>query len=346
MSSILVTGGAGYIGSHMVLALRRAGYRTIVFDNLSEGHRAAVHGEELIDGDLSDKGTVRAAIRRHRPQAIFHFAASCQVGESVVNPHKYYLNNVAGTMNLLEAALEVGVPRFIFSSTAALYGEPEETPITEAHPLKPINPYGWSKLMGEQMLADASRAYGLRYVAFRYFNAAGADPTAGLGEDHRPESHLIPNAILAALDGEHEMVIHGNDYPTRDGSCIRDYVHVLDLADAHLRGLEYLENEGESISVNLGTANGTSVLEVVAAVQENTGLPVPHRIAERRPGDPAILVASNQRAKDVLGWEPKRDLGQIIRDAYDFLKRHPDGYPDVAPSGDGMIPQPQPEPTR
>jgi len=344
MSSILVTGGAGYIGSHMVLALRRAGYRTIVLDNLSEGHRAAVHGEELVEGDLADKGTVRAVLRRHRPQAIFHFAASCLVGESVENPHKYYRNNVAGTLYLLEAALEVGVPRFIFSSTAALYGEPVETPITEKHPLQPINPYGWSKLMGEQMLADASKAYGLRYVAFRYFNAAGADPGAGLGEDHRPESHLIPNAIRAALDGEHEMVIHGGDYPTRDGSCIRDYVHVLDLADAHLRGLEYLENDGESTSINLGTTTGTSVLEVVKAVEENTGLPVPHRVAERRPGDPAVLVASNQRAQELLGWEPKRDLGQIIRDAYDFLKRHPEGYPDVEATQDGL--QPQPEPSR
>ncbi len=328
MNSVLVTGGAGYIGSHMVQALRRAGYRTVILDNLSEGHRASVRDAELIEEDIADKGAVRAVLRRHRPSAVIHFAAFCSVKESVENPFKYYQNNVTGTANLLEAALEVGVPRFIFSSTAALYGEPRETPITETHPLAPINPYGWTKLMGEQMLADAARAYGIRYVAFRYFNAAGADAGAGLGEDHRPETHLIPLAVKAALFEDRELEVYGTDYPTRDGSCIRDYVHVQDLADAHLRGLRYLEDEGESVSLNLGTETGTSVLEILEAVERVTGLRVPHRRADRRPGDPATLVASNARAGEVLEWSPKRDLDDIIRSAYDFIRRHPDGFPE------------------
>lgn len=335
MNSVLVTGGAGYIGSHMVQALRRAGYRTVVLDNLSEGHRAATRNEELIEGDLSDKGTVRAVLRRHRPQAVFHFAAFCSVAESVAHPIKYYRNNVGATMNLLEACLEVGVGRFIFSSTAALYGEPLETPITEEHRLLPINPYGWSKLMGEQVLRDASTAFGIRFVAFRYFNAAGADSAAGLGEDHRPETHLIPLAIKAAMGLRDELKVYGTDYDTRDGSCIRDYVHVSDLADAHLRGLEYLEGGGESISINLGTERGTSVLEIIEAVERVTGLKVPHQLDERRPGDPAVLVASNGLAKKVLGWTPKRDLDQMIEAAYSFFKSNPDGYPEVEGNPEG-----------
>ena len=330
MNSVLVTGGAGYIGSIMVQALRRAGYRTVVFDNLSEGHRAAVKDEELIEGSLSDKGALRTLLRRHRPSAVMHFAAACSVKESVENPVKYYASNVSGTAALLEAALEVNVPRFIFSSTAALYGEPEEVPITESHPLRPINPYGWSKLMGEQMLADAAKAYGIRYVAFRYFNAAGADPTAGLGEDHRPETHIIPLAINAALKEGRELEIFGTDYDTRDGSCIRDYIHVLDLAEAHLLGLRYLEGGGESVSINLGTESGTSVLEIVDAVQRVTGLEVPRRVTGRRAGDPAVLIASNTRAREVLGWTPKHELDDMIASAYDFIRKHPDGYSDEA----------------
>lgn len=341
MSTVLVTGGAGYIGSHMVQALRRAGYRTVILDNLGEGHRAAVKDEELIEGDLTDKGAIRAVLRHHRPTAICHFAAYCSVAESVEQPLKYYVNNVFGTLNLLEAAMEVGVPRFIFSSTAALYGEPRETPITEEHPLIPINPYGWSKLMGEQLLRDAATAYGIRFVAFRYFNAAGADPGAGLGEDHHPETHLIPLAVQAAMEMRDELKVFGTDYETRDGSCIRDYVHVLDLVDAHLRGLEYLEAEGESLSVNLGTEVGTSVLEVLEAVERVTGLPVPHSLALRRPGDPATLVASNKLAKKVLDWEPKRDLDEMIRNAYDFFRQHPGGYPEVAArEGWPLVPEP------
>ncbi len=349
MNSVLVTGGAGYIGSHMVQALRRAGYRTVILDNLAEGHRAALRDAELIEEDITDKGAIRAALRRHRPSAIVHFAAFCSVKESVENPVKYYHNNVTGTATLIEAALDVGVPRFIFSSTAALYGEPREVPITESHPLAPINPYGWSKLVGEQMLADAARAYGIRYVAFRYFNAAGADPEAGLGEDHRPETHLIPLAVKAAIQEGSDLAVYGTDYPTRDGSCIRDYIHVKDLVDAHLRGLQYLENEGESVSLNLGTETGTSVLEILEAVERLTGLPVPHHTAPRRAGDPAVLVASNARARQVLGWSPRRDLDEIIVNTYDFIRRHPGGYPDVL-AGDAFgQPQPQraePKPSR
>ncbi|NNF07892.1 MAG: UDP-glucose 4-epimerase GalE, partial [Candidatus Eisenbacteria bacterium] len=255
--------------------------------------------------------------------------------ESVAHPIKYYRNNVGATMNLLEACLEVGVGRFIFSSTAALYGEPLETPITEEHRLLPINPYGWSKLMGEQVLRDASTAFGIRFVAFRYFNAAGADSAAGLGEDHRPETHLIPLAIKAAMGLRDELKVYGTDYDTRDGSCIRDYVHVSDLADAHLRGLEYLEGGGESISINLGTETGTSVLEIIEAVERVTGLKVPHQLDERRPGDPAVLVASNGLAKKVLGWTPKRDLDQMIEAAYSFFKSNPDGYPEVEGNPEG-----------
>jgi UDP-glucose-4-epimerase GalE len=340
MNAVLVTGGAGYIGSHMVQALLRAGYRTVVLDNLSGGHRAAVRHEELIEEDLGDRGALRAALRRHRPSAVLHFAAHCSVRESVENPIKYYRNNVIGTLNLLEAALEIGVPRFIFSSTAAIYGEPRQVPITEDHPTSPINPYGWSKFMGEEMLADAARAYGIRVVSFRYFNAAGADSTTGLGEDHRPETHLIPLAIKAALFEGSEIEIFGTDYPTPDGSCVRDYVHVLDLVDAHLRGLQYLEQGGETVNVNLGSGAGTSVLEIVKAVERLTGLTVRTRPGGRRPGDPAVLVASYARAHALLGWEPKRSLDDIITSAYDFFRRYPEGYPDVVSAGTAPIPQP------
>jgi UDP-glucose-4-epimerase GalE len=272
MSSVFVTGGAGYIGSHMVQALRRAGYRTVVLDNLSEGHEAAVQHGDLVREDLDNRAVLRAILRRHRPSAIFHFAASCKVGESIANPIAYYKNNVAGTLNLLESALEAGVPRFIFSSTAAVYGEPVQNPIHEDHPLSPINPYGWSKMMAEQILFNMAEAYGIRYVAFRYFNAAGGDADARLGEDHRPETHLIPLALRAAKFQEEELQVFGNDYPTPDGTCIRDYVHVMDLADAHLMGLEHLEGGGENLVLNLGTETGTSVMEVLRIVRDVTGV--------------------------------------------------------------------------
>ncbi|HYV51332.1 MAG TPA: UDP-glucose 4-epimerase GalE [Dongiaceae bacterium] len=341
MRSVVVTGGAGYIGSHMVQALARAGYRVVVLDNLSTGHAAAVHHGELVQTSLADRGELRALLFRHRPCAIFHFAASCQVKESVENPIYYYKNNVSGTLNLLEAALEAGVPRFIFSSTAAVYGEPETSPITEKHPAIPINPYGWSKLHGEAMVADAAKAYGMQYMIFRYFNAAGADSANRLGEDHRPETHLIPLALRAAILESEELQVYGNDYPTADGTCIRDYVHVLDLADAHLRGLEHLEQGGESAILNLGTEHGTSVLQILEGIERVTALKVPHRIVARRPGDPAVLVASPAKAKAMLDWEPKRDLDEILRTAYDFMRRYPEGYPEALGPVDPFGPQPQ-----
>ncbi len=340
MNSVLVTGGAGYIGSHMVQALGRSGYRVLVLDNLTEGHQTATQGADLVQEDLSDRAVLRALLLRHRPSAICHFAASCRVDESIENPIAYYKNNVVGTLNLIEAAIETGVPRFVFSSTAAVYGEPDTVPITEDHPTNPINPYGWSKLMGERMLADAANAYQLRYIVFRYFNAAGADSASKLGEDHRPESHIIPLTLRSAILGEEGLVIHGNDYDTPDGTCVRDYVHVMDLVEAHIKGIRYLEEEGENTTINLGTETGHSVKEVVEAVGRVTGLEVPHRIGPRRHGDPATLVASNVRAREVLEWQPHRDLDEMIRSAYEFMRMRPDGYPVPAPNDFG---QPLPE---
>jgi UDP-glucose-4-epimerase GalE len=341
MKTVVVTGGAGYIGSHMVQALRRAGYRPVAVDNLSQGHPAAVSSADLLVEDLADRGAIRAILRRHRPSAIMHFAASCLVGESVDNPLHYYRNNVSATLTLLEIALESGVPRFVFSSSAAVYGEPEEVPITETHPTRPINPYGWSKLMGERMLLDAARAYGLGVVAFRYFNAAGAEPRTGLGEDHRPETHLLPLAVRAAISADVPLTVHGSDYDTRDGTCIRDYIHVGDLTAAHLLGLRHLEEEGESGVFNLGTETGTSVRELIAEVEKATRLPVPYELGPRRAGDPAVLVASGAKAKQVLGWEPKRTLEDMIRSTYEFARRYPEGYPELIPRG--LEPQPVPQ---
>jgi len=343
MHSVLVTGGAGYIGSHMVQALRRGGYRTVVLDDLSAGHAAAVGEAELVQEDMGDRGLMRALLRRHRPSAICHFAALARVDESMEQPLLYYKNNVLGTLNLLEAALEVGVARFVFSSSAAVYGEPQEVPITESHPTAPVNPYGRTKLVSERLLADCAQAYGIRFVALRYFNAAGADVPARLGEDHRPETHLIPLALKAAVFQDQELVIHGDNYDTPDGTCIRDYVHVIDLVDAHLRALEYLhENDGGSQILNLGTGAGNSVREVMDMVGKVTGVDVPHRVGPRRAGDPARLVASFAKAKDVLGWEPRRDLEEMVRSAYEFLRIRPEGYPST-PEGFGDFGRPRPE---
>lgn len=328
MSTILVTGGAGYIGSHMLPALRRQGYRPLVFDNLSEGHQAAVGDAELVIGDLADFGALRAILRANRPRAVIHFAAVCSVAESVSLPHKYYDTNVVGTVNLLRAMLETGVPRIIISSTAATYGEPLSTPITEDQVTQPINPYGWSKLVGEQILKDYSRAYDIRHVAFRYFNAAGAAPEIGIGEDHRPETHLIPLALKAVMEDGDPLQVFGTDYPTVDGTCVRDYVHVKDLVDAHMRGLEYLLADGESNTFNLGTESGYSIRQVLDRVQAVTGSEVPHSFAPRRAGDPAALVASNRKAREVLGWQPEHDLDSIISSAWDWFQRHPRGYND------------------
>jgi UDP-glucose 4-epimerase len=328
MSTILVTGGAGYIGSHMLPALRRQGYRTLVFDSLTEGHREAVGESELIIGNLCDYGALRALIRANRPLAILHFAAVCSVAESVAEPLRYYETNVAGTLNLVRAALDAGAPRIILSSTAAVYGEPHQVPIDESHPTVPINPYGWTKLTAERILVDFARAYGLKHVTFRYFNAAGADPANGLGEDHRPELHLIPLALKSALDLGEPLRVFGDDYPTADGTCIRDYVHVKDLVEAHLRGLEYLLEGGENATFNLGTETGYSVRQIIDTVEAITQQSVDHEIAPRRAGDPAVLVASAKKAREVLGWEPKHDLDSIVRTTLNWMQSHPNGYRD------------------
>jgi UDP-glucose 4-epimerase len=331
MSTILVTGGAGYIGSHMLPALRRQGYRPLVLDNLIEGHRAAAGDAELAIGSLADFGALRALIRANRPLAIFHFAAACSVAESVADPLKYYETNLVGTYNLLRAALESGVPRLIFSSTAAVYGEPESVPITEDHPTRPINPYGRTKLAAENMLRDYAEAYGVQYVSFRYFNAAGADPVAGLGEDHRPESHLIPLALRAIEEADAELQVFGNDYPTTDGTCVRDFVHVRDIVSAHLLGLEYLLDGGANTVFNLGSETGHTVMQVLERVEKVTGHEVPHVIAPRRAGDPASLVASSLKAREVLGWNAEHDLDSMIASAWDWRRTHPRGYGEESP---------------
>jgi UDP-glucose-4-epimerase GalE len=325
----------------MVQALRRAGYRTVALDDLSQGHAAAVQDGDLVQESLADRGVLRALLRRHRPSAICHFAAHARPDESMEYPLRYYRNNVEGTLNLLEAAVEAGVPRFILSSTCAVYGEPKDLPVTEDSPIQPVSVYGRTKRMGELMLEDAARAYGIGTMIFRYFNVAGAETGARLGEDHRPETHLIPLALRAAHFQEATLQIHGDDYPTPDGTCIRDYVHVLDLIDAHLRGLKHLEEGGENCILNLGTGTGYSVRQILETVEQVTGASVPHEIGPRRPGDPAHLTASYDRAKQVLQWEPKRDLDEMIRTAYRFLRARPEGYPEVVEPFGGY-PEPHP----
>jgi UDP-glucose-4-epimerase GalE len=324
--SVLVTGGAGYIGSHTAKALRRAGYQTVIYDNLSAGHRDATLGAPLIEGDIGDVDAVRRALRDSGATAVMHFAAWLIVSESVSNPVAYYRNNVAGTLGTLEAMAVEGVRQFVFSSTCAVYGEPVETPIRETHPTAPINAYGQTKLAIEHALPHYERAYGLRSIRLRYFNAAGADPDGELGEDHAPEIHVIPRAFEAATGGE-PLQIFGEDYPTPDGTCLRDYIHVMDLADAHVRALRHLEQGGGSASYNVGTERPSSVREVIAAVERVTGRTVNHRSAPRRPGDPVALYASAEKIRRELGWVPQRaDLETIVRDAWSWHSRHPQGF--------------------
>ena len=315
--NILVTGGAGYIGSHACKALARAGYQPIACDNLVYGHPWAVKWGPLEQGDIADRPWLDRLIERYQPLAVMHFAAYAYVGESVQDPGKYYRNNVAGTLTLLEAARDHGIRHFIFSSTCATYGTPACVPIAEDCPQAPINPYGASKLMIERMLEDFERAHGLGYVALRYFNAAGADPEGEIGEDHDPETHLIPLAILAAQRGEPELAIFGTDYPTPDGTAVRDYIHVTDLADAHVRALEYLAGGGASIALNLGTGQGHSVQQVVDAIERSSGQRVPVREAPRRAGDPPVLVAAPDRAMQLLSWQPVHsNLTEIVETAW------------------------------
>jgi len=321
-----VTGGAGYIGSHAAKALRRAGYRTVIYDNLSAGHREATLGAPLIEGDIRDVDAVRRALRESGASSVMHFAAWLIVSDSVSDPIGYYRNNVGGTLGTLEAMAAEGVRRFVFSSTCAVYGEPIETPISETHPTAPINAYGQTKLAIEHALPHYERAYGLRSIRLRYFNAAGADPDGELGEDHAPEIHVIPRAFEAAGGGD-PLQIFGEDYPTPDGTCLRDYIHVSDLADAHVRALRRLEDGGASASYNVGTERPSSVREVIAAVERVTGRTVSRRSAPRRAGDPAALYASAAKIRAELGWVPQRaELETIVADAWRWHSAHPRGY--------------------
>ncbi len=314
---LLVCGGAGYIGSHMVRYLGQAGHEVVVFDNLSTGHREAVQGAELVAGDVLDAGALDAVFAAHRFDAVMHFCARSLVGESVGEPYAYYENNVVGTLGLLQAMRRAGVDKLVFSSTAAVFGKPQAELIDEDHPTAPINPYGASKLMVERMLADAAAAYGLRSVALRYFNAAGADEAGAIGEAHDPETHLIPNVLRAALGIGGGLKIFGDDYPTRDGTCVRDYVHVNDLASAHLAAVDFMQRQDGAHRFNLGNGQGFTVLEVVEASRRVTGVEIGFEKAPRRAGDPAVLVASSARARAKLGWTPRyTDIGDIIASAW------------------------------
>jgi UDP-arabinose 4-epimerase len=319
---ILVTGGAGFIGSHACKALAKQGHVPITYDNLSRGHRDAVKFGPLEIGDTADKARVREVLERHQPAAVMHFAAFAYVGESVERPLLYYRNNVAGTVALLEALIEFKALPFVFSSTCATYGVPEHVPITEDHPQRPINPYGFSKLVVERMLADLGTSHQLPWVALRYFNAAGSDPEGMIGEGHDPETHLIP-LVLEAARGGAPIQIFGTDYPTPDGTCVRDYVHVMDIAAAHVCALDYLIAGGTSSAFNLANARGYSVKEVIAAVERVCGRTISVKIAARRNGDPAALVGSAERARAILGWSPARsELELQIEDAWKWIRSH------------------------
>ena len=315
MKSVLVVGGAGYVGSHASKAFARDGWRVTVFDNLTAGYREAVRWGDLIVGDLADRGALEQAVASCRPDVVAHFAALTSVGDSVRDPGAYYRNNVAGTVKLLDAVLTRGPMPFIFSSTAAVYGVPTQTPIPEDHAKAPINPYGHSKLMVEQILGDYDAAHGLRHVALRYFNAAGADPDGELGERHDPETHLIPLVLRAARDPGFAFSIFGDDFPTPDGTCVRDYVHVTDLARAHVAAADYLLAGGKSTAMNLGSGSGASVLEIIAGIEKQLGRCIPRLHGSRRRGDPPALVASAERAREVLGWRTGYGLDEIIATA-------------------------------
>lgn len=314
---VLVVGGAGYIGSHMVQMLLDRGHEPVVFDNLSTGYRDAVPAGCLVEGDLADAQALEALFAARRFDGVMHFASFIQVGESMREPAKYYRNNVANTLNLLDAMHRHGVHHFIFSSTAAIFGEPDYVPIDEAHPRRPINPYGFSKFAIEQVLADYDRAYGLRSTCLRYFNAAGADPQGRLGERHDPETHLIPLVLQAASGRRSHIDVFGQDYDTPDGTCVRDYIHIVDLCDAHLLALDRLRSGGASSAYNLGNGNGFSVKEVIDASERVAGTPIARKYGARRAGDPARLVADSRRARSDLGWQPQYgDLETIVRHAW------------------------------
>jgi len=325
--AVLVAGGAGYIGSHTARALAEQGRDVVVYDNLSKGHRQAVEGLPLVVGDIADEATLRDTIQSYGVDAVIHFAASIEVGESMRDPEAFYFNNTVGTLRLLKSLRAEGVKCIVFSSTAAVYGNPAENPITEECPKQPINVYGRTKWMMEQTLADYRMAYGLRYAALRYFNASGAHPDGDIGEDHSPESHLIPLTIQAALGQRDSIHIFGTDYPTVDGTCIRDYIHVCDLAQAHILALEALEKGTESLVLNLGNGNGFSVREVIDTVKRVTGRRFTVKESLRRPGDPPVLVACSDEARDILGWQPEfTSIERIVETAWNWHRVHPDGF--------------------
>lgn len=327
---LLLTGGAGYVGSVVSRVLREAGHEAVVVDNLSSGHREAVDGAELIEGDFGDRELMMAVLARHRIDAVIHFAACCLVGESMRDAGRYYRNNLVRSLTLLDAMCAAGVKRMVFSSSAAVYGDPIESPMTEDHPKRPTNPYGETKLAFERALKWYGTAHGVASVALRYFNAAGATGDGRLGEDHSPETHLIPIVLRAAMDGA-AVSMFGTDYETPDGTAVRDYVHVEDLADAHVRSLD-LVNRGKSAAFNLGNGSGFSVLQVIEAAGEVCGRPIKTVAAPRRPGDPPTLVASSGRARSELGWRPRRpDLPAILETAWRFLRDHPQGYASRSP---------------
>lgn len=330
MDKILVTGGAGYIGSHNVIALIEAGFDVVIFDNLEIGHIETVKTlqniqakgkiTDFIKGDLKNISDIDSVFQKHNISAVLHFAAYSQVGESVINPQKYYYNNVYGTLNLLHAMLKSGVNKIVFSSTAATYGEPEYVPIDEKHPQNPINTYGKTKLMIENIMDDYDSAYGLKSVRLRYFNVAGADSESRIGEWHEPETHLIPNILKSTFGSEKVFKMFGDDYETKDGTCIRDYINIEDLAKAHILALKYLLNGGKTDFFNLGTNEGNSVKEVFTSCEQVTKITIPVQIENRREGDPAILIADNKKAKTILKWSPQNNLNKSISDAYNWEK--------------------------
>jgi len=327
--AILVTGGAGYIGSHTVAELLEQGKEVVVIDNLQTGHKDALLGGKLYEGDLRDKELLKRLFAENEIEAVIHFAANSLVGESMKDPVKYFDNNVYGTLCLLEAMDKANVRKIVFSSTAATYGEPEKVPIEENDPTHPTNVYGETKLTMERMMAWFDQVLDIKYVALRYFNAAGAHASGKIGEDHDPETHLVPLILQAALGQRDSIKIFGDDYDTPDGTCIRDYIHVSDLADAHLRAVEYLLGGGDSDVFNLGSGQGFSVKEMIEAVREVTGRDFPVQVTPRRAGDPAVLVASSDKARSVLGWKPSRDnLQDIIGSAWGWHSNHPEGYND------------------
>ena len=327
--AILVIGGAGYIGSHTSFILRDRGYEVVVFDSLELGHKEAVEGLSFVQGDYADYDLLDKTIKDYKIDAVMHFGAYASVGDSVVNPAKYYENNIGKGLVILRAMLNNDVKHMIFSSSAATYGEPQILPIPENHPQKTTNPYGETKLMYERILQDYDHAFGLKSVSLRYFNAAGADPAGRLGEDHTPEQHIIPLVIDAALGRRADVKIFGTDWDTRDGSCLRDFVHIVDLADAHIRALEYLRSGGQTTAYNLGNSYGTTVLEVVHATEKVSGKKITAVPSPRRPGDPGRLVASCEKIKAELGWNPQYpDIETIILHAYKWREAHPNGYAD------------------